>query len=187
MRRGETGADALRDTVALAKATEALGYARYWVAEHHSAGTFAGTSPEILVGQILANTTRIRVGSGGVMLAHYSALKVAEQFRVLESFYPGRVDLGIGRAPGSDQRTLIALAYLGTKAISVEPAPGTPKKEPYVPFANLAEESPPDPSSRSGARWVDNAPAGLADSSPAFAAARGLAAEGEGHLDHTGA
>ncbi len=111
MRRGETGADALRDTVALAKATEALGYARYWVAEHHSAGTFAGTSPEILVGQILANTTRIRVGSGGVMLAHYSALKVAEQFRVLESFYPGRVDLGIGRAPGSDQRTMVALAY----------------------------------------------------------------------------
>jgi hypothetical protein len=77
---------------------------------------------------------------------------------------------------------LIALAYLGTKAISVGPAPEPPKKEPYVPFANLAEEGPPDPSSRSGARWVDNAPAGLADSSPAFAAARGLAAEGEGHL-----
>ena len=111
MRRGETGAHALRDSVALAKATEALGYARYWVAEHHSAGTFAGTSPEILIGQILANTSRIRVGSGGVMLTHYSALKVAEQFRVLDSFYPGRVDLGIGRAPGSDQRTMVALAY----------------------------------------------------------------------------
>ena len=83
----------------------------YWVAEHHSAGTFAGTSPEILVGQILANTSSIRVGSGGVMLSHYSSLKVAEQFRVLESFYPGRVDLGVGRAPGSDQATMFALAY----------------------------------------------------------------------------
>ena len=111
MRHGESGADALRDTVELAKAAEALGYARYWVAEHHSAGTFAGTSPEILVGQILANTSRIRVGSGGVMLTHYSAMKVAEQFRMLDSFYPGRVDLGIGRAPGSDQRTILALAY----------------------------------------------------------------------------
>jgi len=111
MRNGETGAHALRDSVALAKATETLGYARYWVAEHHSGGTFAGTSPEILIGQILAHTSRIRVGSGGVMLPHYSALKVAEQFRVLESFYPGRVDLGIGRAPGSDQRTMVALAY----------------------------------------------------------------------------
>ncbi|MDA1174478.1 MAG: LLM class flavin-dependent oxidoreductase [Chloroflexi bacterium] len=111
MRHGETGAQALRDTVELAKATEALGYSRFWVAEHHSAGTFAGTSPEILIGQILAHTSRIRVGSGGVMLTHYSALKVAEQFRVLESFYPGRVDLGIGRAPGSDQRTMLALAY----------------------------------------------------------------------------
>ena len=111
MRYGETGADALRDTVELAKAVEALGYERFWVAEHHSAGTFAGTSPEILIGQILANTSRIRVGSGGVMLTHYSALKVAEQFRVLDSFYPGRVDLGIGRAPGSDQRTMVALSY----------------------------------------------------------------------------
>ena len=111
MRHGETGAQALKDTVALAQATEALGYARFWVAEHHSAGTFAGTSPEILIGQVLAKTSRIRVGSGGVMLTHYSAFKVAEQFRVLESFYPGRVDLGIGRAPGSDQRTMLALAY----------------------------------------------------------------------------
>ena len=111
MRHGETGAHALRDTVELAKATEALGYSRYWVAEHHNTGTYAGTSPEILAGQILANTSRIRVGSGGVMLTHYSAMKVAEQFRMLDSFYPGRVDLGIGRAPGSDQITMHALAY----------------------------------------------------------------------------
>ena len=77
MRRGETSASALRDIVELAKAVEACGYTRFWVAEHHSTGTFAGTSPEILIGQILANTERIRVGSGGVMLTHYAALKVA--------------------------------------------------------------------------------------------------------------
>ncbi len=111
MRRGETAAHALQDTVSMAQAAESLGYLRYWVAEHHSSGTLASTSPEILIGQILANTNSIRVGSGGVMLTHYSALKVAEQFRVLEAFYPGRVDLGIGRAPGSDQATMFALAY----------------------------------------------------------------------------
>ena len=111
MRRGDSPAEALRDTVRLAQAVERLGYARYWVAEHHNTGTYAGSSPEILAGQILAATGRIRVGSGGVMLSHYSALKVAEQFRVLESFYPGRVDLGVGRAPGSDQATMLALAY----------------------------------------------------------------------------
>ena len=77
MRRGEPPASALRDTVLVAQAAERLGYERYWVAEHHNTGTYAGTSPEILVGQLLANTSRIRVGSGGVMLSHYSALKVA--------------------------------------------------------------------------------------------------------------
>ena len=111
MRHGETAAEALADSVTLAQAVEQMGYSRYWVAEHHNTGTFAGTSPEILIGQILANTQLIRVGSGGVMLSHYSALKVAEQFAVLNAFYPGRVDLGLGRAPGSDQRTAIALAY----------------------------------------------------------------------------
>ncbi len=111
MRRGESPSSALRDTVLLAQAAERLGYARYWVAEHHNTGSYAGTSPEIVVGQLLANTSHIRVGSGGVMLSHYSALKVAEQFSVLDSFYPGRVDLGVGRAPGSDHTTMFALAY----------------------------------------------------------------------------
>lgn len=111
MRKGGTTTDALRETVALAQATERLGYHRYWVAEHHSSGSFTGTSPEILIGQIAANTQTIRVGSGGVMLSHYSALKVAEQFLVLGAFYPSRIDLGIGRAPGSDQLTATALAY----------------------------------------------------------------------------
>ncbi len=110
-RSGETAADGLKETVKLAQATEKLGWARYWVAEHHNSHSFAGTSPEVLVGQIAARTNAITVGSGGVMLPHYSALKVAEQFRVLDSLNPGRIELGIGRAPGSDQLTADALSY----------------------------------------------------------------------------
>ena len=113
VRQGGTASDALRETIELAIATEKLGYARFWVAEHHNLPGFAGTTPEIMIGQIAARTQSIRVGSGGVMLSHYSALKVAETFRVLESLYPGRIDLGIGRAPGSDPRTASALAYPG--------------------------------------------------------------------------
>lgn len=113
VRRGGTAADALQETIALAAAAEALGYTRYWVAEHHNLPNFAGTSPEILIGQIAARTRTIRVGSGGVMLTHYSAFKVAENFRMLETLFPGRIDLGIGRAPGSDQLTAAALSYPG--------------------------------------------------------------------------
>ena len=111
VRSGETATHGLKETVKLAQSAEKLGYARYWVAEHHNSHSFAGTSPEVLIGQIAAKTSTITVGSGGVMLPHYSALKVAEQFRVLESFYPGRLELGIGRAPGSDQLTAAALSY----------------------------------------------------------------------------
>ena len=111
VRRGGTVHQALQETVQLAQACERWGYDRYWVAEHHNSSGLACTAPEILIGQIAANTKAIRVGSGGVMLTHYSALKVAEQFRMLETFYPGRIDLGIGRAPGSDQLTISALAY----------------------------------------------------------------------------
>jgi luciferase family oxidoreductase group 1 len=111
VRQGGTAADALRESVRLAQIAERLGYARYWVAEHHNSGSFAGNSPEILIGQIAAATQSIRVGSGGVMLSHYAALKVAEQFRMLSTLFPGRIDLGIGRAPGSDQLTAAALSY----------------------------------------------------------------------------
>lgn len=111
VRQGGTAGDALRESVALAQVADGLGYKRYWVAEHHNSGTFAGTSPEILIGQIAAATRHIRVGSGGVMLSHYAALKVAEQFRMLATLFPGRIDLGIGRAPGSDQLTAAALSY----------------------------------------------------------------------------
>jgi luciferase family oxidoreductase group 1 len=99
----------IRESLALARHAEALGYHRYWVAEHHNSEGQAGTAPEILIAAIAATTSRIRVGSAGVMLPHYSALKVAEQFRVLEAIAPGRIDLGVGRAPGSDGLTAYAL------------------------------------------------------------------------------
>ncbi len=99
----------IRESLALARHCEALGYARYWLAEHHNSDSQAGTAPEILISAIAATTSRIRVGSAGVMLPHYASLKVAEQFRVLEAIAPGRIDLGLGRAPGSDGRTAYAL------------------------------------------------------------------------------
>lgn len=110
VRRGGTAAQALAETLALARAAERLGYARYWVAEHHNTPALASTAPEVLIDRIAAATSAIRVGSGGVMLPHYSALKVAETFRLLETLHPGRIDLGVGRAPGSDSRTARALA-----------------------------------------------------------------------------
>src|SRR6476660_7208165 len=109
VRSGATPAEAIQETLALARATDRLGFHRYWLAEHHSTPALAGPSPEVLIPQVAALTRGIRVGSGGVMLQHYSALKVAESFRVLETLFPGRIDLGIGRAPGSDQLTARAL------------------------------------------------------------------------------
>jgi luciferase family oxidoreductase group 1 len=106
---GRDEGHALRDTLALAEDCEALGYHRFWVSEHHSLPTIVGSAPEVLMAAIAARTTRIRIGSAGVMLPHYSALKVAEQFRVLDALAPGRIDLGVGRAPGGDMRTAMAL------------------------------------------------------------------------------
>lgn len=106
---GRSPAASIRESIALAQFCESLGYARYWCAEHHNSEGQAGTAPEILISAIAATTHRIRVGSAGVMLPHYSALKVAEQFRVLDAIAPGRIDLGLGRAPGSDGRTAYAL------------------------------------------------------------------------------
>jgi luciferase family oxidoreductase group 1 len=106
---GRSPDTSIRESMDLAKFAEALGYHRYWVAEHHNSDSQASTAPEILIAAIAATTRRIRVGSAGVMLPHYSALKVAEQFRVLEAIAPGRIDLGLGRAPGSDGLTAFAL------------------------------------------------------------------------------
>lgn len=101
--------EAIRDTVALAAHCEAEGYHRFWLSEHHALPTIIGSAPEVLMAAIAATTSRIRIGSAGVMLPHYAALKVAEQFRVLEALAPGRIDLGVGRAPGGDMRTALAL------------------------------------------------------------------------------
>lgn len=106
---GSSGADALRNTLDLGRLADALGYHRYWVAEHHGGPMLASASPEALIGPIAAATNGIRVGSGGVMLPHYSPLKVAETFTVLAALFPGRIDLGIGRAAGTDPLTTFAL------------------------------------------------------------------------------
>jgi len=100
---------AIRESLALARLCDRLGFHRFWVSEHHNTSSIVGTAPEILMAAIAAVTARIRIGSAGVMLPHYAALKVAEQFRVLEALAPGRIDLGVGRAPGSDRLTALAL------------------------------------------------------------------------------
>ena len=106
---GTSGGDALRNTINLAQTADRLGYHRYWLAEHHASPALAGASPEVLIGSVAAATSRIRVGSGGIMLPHYSPLKIAENFSILAGLYPDRIDLGLGRAPGSDQATAYAL------------------------------------------------------------------------------
>lgn len=106
---GRSHSEAIRETLDLARTCEELGYSRFWVSEHHNHETIAGSAPEILMAAIAATTSTIRIGSAGVMLPHYSSLKVAEQFRTLEALAPGRIDLGVGRAPGSDGRTAFAL------------------------------------------------------------------------------
>src|SRR6478672_437001 len=132
--KGRGQDDAIRETLAYARRCEVLGYHRYWVSEHHNSDSIVGTAPEILMAAIAATTSRIRVGSAGVMLPHYSALKVAEQFRVLEAIAPGRIDLGVGRAPGSDRLTAHALN----------------------PYANAAEEFPRQVHDL--AAWVSGSP-----------------------------
>jgi luciferase family oxidoreductase group 1 len=102
---GSTAAQALRNTLDLARLADDLGYTRYWVAEHHNLPSIASSAPEIMIGQIAAVTQRMRVGSGGVMLPNHAPLMVAERFKVLEALYPGRIDLGLGRAPGTDPAT----------------------------------------------------------------------------------
>jgi luciferase family oxidoreductase group 1 len=106
---GHAPARALHETIRLAKAVEKLGYYRYWLAEHHSIAALADPCPEILLTRLAAETSTIRVGTGGIMLPYYSPLKVAEQFRMLEALYPARMDLGIGRAPGGDRTTALAM------------------------------------------------------------------------------
>ncbi len=115
-RVGRPQDESIRHTVDLAVHCEALGFDRFWVSEHHNLPTVVGSAPEVLMAAIAARTTRIRIGSAGVMLPHYAALKVAEQFRVLDALAPGRIDLGVGRAPGGDMRTARLLNPLAGQA-----------------------------------------------------------------------
>ena len=119
---GRTASEALQATLDLARLCESLGYSRYWLAEHHSTNSFAGSAPEILIPRLASVTRTIRVGSGGVMLPHYSPYKVAEQFRMLETLFPGRIDLGVGRAPAGTGRAAAALRY-GREPIGVDRFP----------------------------------------------------------------
>jgi luciferase family oxidoreductase group 1 len=114
VRTDQTTGDALAATRSLARVADELGYRRYWLAEHHNVPAVAATNPPVLIAMVAAATERIRVGSGGVMLPNHAPLVVAEQFGTLEALHPGRIDLGIGRAPGTDQRTMQALRRLGS-------------------------------------------------------------------------
>lgn len=118
---GRPHGQTIRDTIALAQHCERLGFERFWVSEHHNNETIVGTAPEILLAAIGQVTHRIRIGSAGIMLPHYSAFKVAEQFRVLDAIAPGRIDLGLGRAPGSDGRTAFALNPLANERPAMFP------------------------------------------------------------------
>jgi luciferase family oxidoreductase group 1 len=118
---GSTPADALRNSIALAQHVESLGYTRFWMSEHHSMDLLACTAPEIMLSRIGAETSRIRLGSGGIMLPHYTPFKVAETFRTLHALYPGRIDLGIGRAPGGGPIETTALRrYRGATAGAIQ-------------------------------------------------------------------
>jgi luciferase family oxidoreductase group 1 len=105
IRRGSNAKEALQESIQLAKHTDRLGYTRYWLSEHHNIATLAGAAPEVLIARLAGETKNLRFGSGGIMLPNHSTLKVAENFRLLEALYPGRIDLGIGRAPGGDRVT----------------------------------------------------------------------------------
>ena len=120
---GGTAADAVRNTIDLAQAADRCGYHRFWMAEHHASPALARVAPEVLIGPVALATDRVRVGSGGIMLPHFSPFKVAETFRLLSAIGPGRIDLGLGRAPGSDQRTAYALQRDRSKRMLVNDFP----------------------------------------------------------------
>ncbi|MEO6148579.1 MAG: LLM class flavin-dependent oxidoreductase [Mucilaginibacter sp.] len=109
IRKGLTAEQAIQETVALARYTDKLGYYRFWVSEHHNTGLLAGSTPEVLIAHLAGETQNIRLGSGGIMMPNHSTLKVAENFRMLEALFPGRIDLGMGRAPGTDRLTASVL------------------------------------------------------------------------------
>src|SRR5689334_2718357 len=135
---GHDAARAIAETLALARRAEALGYYRYWLAEHHAIAALADPCPEVLVARLGAETTRLRIGTGGVLLPYYSAFRTAEAFRMLEALYPGRIDLGVGRAPGGDARTAQAVAGGGFPDAEQFP------QQVWELAAHLAGRLPPD-------------------------------------------
>ncbi|XAS75253.1 LLM class flavin-dependent oxidoreductase [Dermatophilaceae bacterium Sec6.4] len=152
---GRTGADALRETVRLAQTAERLGYERFWVAEHHNLPSVTSSAPVVMIATVAAQTDRIRVGAGGIMLPNHSPLQVAEQFRVLEALHPGRIDLGIGRAPGTDQLTAYALRR-SREALAADDFPqqyaellayvdGFPEGHPFEPISAQPADVPLPP------------------------------------------
>jgi len=157
---GSSGAQALRNTIDLAQLCDELGYHRYWVAEHHGGPMLAGPSPEALIGPIASFTSRIRVGAGGVMLPHYSPLKVAETFSLLAGLFPGRIDLGIGRAAGTDPMTTFALQRDRRQAAADDFPQQLAELSAYLddrmpadhPFARLAKTLPGRPETPE--RWL---------------------------------
>src|SRR5436189_255826 len=135
---GSSGAVALRNSLDLARLADELGFTRYWLAEHHNLPSIASSAPDIMIGQVAAATERIRVGSGGVMLPNHAPLMVAERFKVLEALFPGRIDLGLGRAPGTDPVTSYALRRCSAIAInSSRPQPGR-RRTPFSPAPRFA-------------------------------------------------
>ncbi len=151
---GSTSSDALRNTLDLARLADELGYTRYWLAEHHNTQLIASSTPEVMIGHVASVTKRIRVGSGGVMLPNHAPLHVAEAFRVLEALHPGRIDLGLGRAPGTDSLTALALRR-SREALSADDFPqrldellafldgGFPENHPFQQVRAMPDDVPP--------------------------------------------
>ncbi|TWE12728.1 LLM class flavin-dependent oxidoreductase [Rudaeicoccus suwonensis] len=176
---GRSGADALNETIALARHTEALGYQRFWVAEHHNIPSVASSSPIVMIASVAAATSTIRVGAGGIMLPNHSPLQVAEAFRVLEALHPGRVDLGIGRAPGTDQLTALTLRR-SREALSANDFPqqfaelmayvdGFPADHPFAPISAQPNDVPLPPIWILGSSLYGAQAAGLLGTAFAFA------------------
>lgn len=185
---GVNSTQALRNTIELARQAERLGYTRYWLAEHHNTSMLASSSPEIMIGHIAQATKRIRVGSGGVMLPNHAPLKVAENFRVLEALHPERIDLGIGRAPGTDPMTALALrrskAALGAEDFTDQLAQlfafssgGFPEDHPFRSVSAVPTDTPLPPV------WL----LGSSDYSAQAAAALGLGFAFAHHINPQGA
>ena len=170
---GSSPREALANTLDLARNCDVLGYHRYWLAEHHASPGLAGAAPEALIGPVALATRTIRVGSGGIMLPHYSPFKVAETFALLDSLAPGRIDLGLGRAPGSDQRAAFALQRDRSRRVPVDDFPnnlaeilayygdGLPADHPFAALQDTLPGNAPDVwllgSSPDSARWAAEA------------------------------